>query len=457
MITNDNVHTVSVKVNNGSGILVHLTTGLYVLTAKHCLEEDKNSIKSYNNEINFDIGQIYLHDSQDIAFIEIKKSPIEILNVATTKNVHIDEEVKSYGFPSNGKDNGTPLSAKVSIWHETKSVQTELTYIGSNTNDTDAKVNIEGWSGSGLFKIDSNRLYLIGILVALADKDHTYQMIDCISLDVCLDVLEKNHLGTFISNINIDSRVVLFNNYREECEEYYCERDEDKNFISNLKVNNIWIFGESGKGKTALINRNLLQNKIEYLFCDLSPITIKSENDVLEEILSTIEDKFEITRDTNQKNIIKSIVGLLNSLENKKIVIVIDEMSIADKAVLKEVASSFLMLVTHYVNNREDRDLKFVVSTIAEPKDLFINAAKATDYFQYICCDGWDDYMNKLFDSLISVLELSVEENDRDFIIEQSNKSPRVLKNILRKMVVCENLNSANIKEIVQRTLEESL
>jgi DNA replication protein DnaC len=274
---------------------------------------------------------------------------------------------------------------------------------------------------------------------------------------MCCELIKENDLGEFQTGVNKDSKVILFTNYREECEEYYCERDEDKDFIKHLDVNNIWIFGKSGKGKTTLINRNLLYNKIEYLFCDMSPITIKSENDVLEDILSTIEDKFDITRDPNQKNIIKSIVSLLNSLKNKQIVIVIDEMSIADQTVLKEVASSFLMLVTHYVNKREDRNLKFVVSTISEPKDLLINAAKATDYFQYICCDNWDDHMNKLFDSLVSVLELYVVKEDRSFIIKESNKSPRVLKNILRKMVVCEDLNSTKIKEIVQRTLEESL
>ncbi len=456
MITNDTIQTVSVKVNNGSGVLITLTTGLFVLTAKHCLEIE-NNIQSYDDSISFNQEKIFSHRSEDLALIKIIDLSENINNVEVSDVVDIEQNVKSYGFPSKGDSDGMPLLGKISKWHETKSIKTDDTLVGSNTDDVEAKVNIDGWSGSGLFKVDNQKLYLIGILVSLTDKDHTYKTIHCIPIDICYELIRENDLGEFKINVNKDAKVVLFNNYREECEEYYCERDEDKIFISHLQVNNIWIFGKSGKGKTTLINRNLLHNKIEYLFCDMSPITIKSENDVLEDILSTIEDKFDITRNPNQKNIIKSIVSLLNSLENKQIVIVIDEMSIADQTVLKEVASSFLMLVTHYVNKREDRDLKFVVSTIVEPKDLLINAAKATDYFQYICCDDWDDYMNKLFDSLVLVLELSVGEDDCNFIIEQSNKSPRVLKNILRKMVVCGNLNSANIKEIVQITLEESL
>jgi len=456
MITNDTIQTVSVKVNNGSGVLITLTTGLFVLTAKHCLDE-KNNIESYNNDISFKQEEIYPHQSEDLALIKIIDFPEGINSVEISHAVDIDQNVKSYGFPSKGDKDGMPLLGKVSKWHETKSIKTDDALIGSNTGDVEAKVNIEGWSGSGLFKVDNQKLYLIGILVSLTDKEHTYKTIHCIPIDMCYELIKENDLGEFQTGVNKDSKVVLFTNYREECEEYYCERDEDKDFIKHLDVNNIWIFGKSGKGKTTLINRNLLYNKIEYLFCDMSPITIKSENDVLEDILSTIEDKFDITRDPNQKNIIKSIVSLLNSLKNKQIVIVIDEMSIADQTVLKEVASSFLMLVTHYVNKREDRNLKFVVSTISEPKDLLINAAKATDYFQYICCDNWDDHMNKLFDSLVSVLELYVVKEDRSFIIKESNKSPRVLKNILRKMVVCEDLNSTKIKEIVQRTLEESL
>lgn len=456
MITNDTIHTVSVKVNNGSGVLITLTTGLFVLTAKHCLVEE-NNIESHDDSISFNQEEIYPHQSEDLALIKITDCPNSINNVEISDVVDIEQDVKSYGFPSKGDSDGMPLLGKVSKWHETKSIKTDDTLVGSNTDDVEAKVNIDGWSGSGLFKVDNQKLYLIGILVSLTDKDHTYKTIHCVPIGSCSELIKQNNLGEFRTNVNRDTTVVLFNNYREECEEYYCERDKDTDFINHLQVNNIWIFGKSGKGKTTLINRNLLHNRIEYLFCDMSPITIESENDVLEDILSTIEDKFDINRDPNQNNIIKSIVNLLNNLENKKIVIVIDEMSIIDQTVLKRVASSFLKLVSHYANKRDDRDLKFVVSTIAEPKGLLTNAAKATDYFQYICCDNWDDYINKLFDSLTLALELTVEENDRDFIIEQSNKSPRILKTILRKMVLCDELKSANIKEIVQRTLVESL
>lgn len=456
MITNETIQTVAVKVNNGSGVLISLTTGLFVLTAKHCLKKD-NSIKSYNDGIQYQQGEIFSHKSEDMTLIQIIDSHDSTSNVEITEVVAIDQEVKSYGFPSKGDSDGMPLIGKVSKWHDTKSIKTEDTFVGSNIDDVEAKVNIDGWSGSGLFKVDNQKLYLIGILVSLTDKDHTYKTIHCVPIGSCSELMKQNDLGEFKTNVNRDATVVLFNNYREECEEYYCERDEDTDFINHLQVNNIWIFGKSGKGKTTLINRNLLHNRIEYLFCDMSPITIESENDVLEDILLEIEDKFEVTRDAKQRNIIKEIVSLLNSLENKNIVIVIDEMSIEDKDILKKIASSFLKLVSHYVNNREDRDLKFVVSTISEPKDLLINSGKATDYFQYICCDDWDDYMSKLFDSLVLGLDLNVEEGDRNFIIGQSNKSPRILKNILRKMVLCKELNSANIKDIVHRTLEESL
>ena len=96
----------------------------------------------------------------------------------------------------------------------------------------------------------------------------------CIFTDHFLPPSKKITTGQESPNI------VIFNNYLPINESYYQERPEDVCFIETLKISNLWVYGDSGKGKTVLITRNLIKNKKEYLFCDLSPFTITKSKDI---------------------------------------------------------------------------------------------------------------------------------------------------------------------------------
>ena len=457
MITKNNIHDIAIRVNNGSGILVHLTEGYFVITARHCLN-DTNELKNFNSKCTYETGEVYYHKNKkdnDIALIEVTNINF-VIQSTISKEINVDDKIKAYGFPYKGDQDGMPLSGKVIKWHETKSIETENPYIGSNTEDIKGIENIRGWSGSGLYKEENNRLFLIGILASLTDKEHTYKSINCVSIETILETIKFNNLGDFKSNEEINPKLALFNVYLEENEPFYIKRLEDNTFIKGLFVNNLWIFGKSGKGKTTLINRNLLFNKIDYLFCDLSPITIKSENDIFKEILTTAEDKFNCEKKENNPNIIKTITNLLNESNVIKIVIVIDEMSISDSVLFKQIADALLRLVMYYTNSGTGKDLRFVISTRTNPKELLEDFPKANDYFQYICCDNWDDYIKSLLDTLCTALNLIILGNDKDFIIDNCEKSPRILKKILKNLLVSNFPDENCLKEVVKKSLDES-
>lgn len=253
---------------------------------------------------------------------------------------------------------------------------------------------------------------------------------------------------------DIKPSTVLFNNYSQKNEPFYLNRDSDSEFNKSLEISNIWLFGKSGVGKTALINRNLIQNKIEYCFCDLSPINITKVEDVLNEILVTIEDKFDLGRDNSNTNILKQISQILCRASSSKTIIVIDELSVSDNSTLKDIASSFIQLVTHYSNQAENNELKFVVSTISDPKDIIQNKSKASGYFQYICCDSWDKYSSQLFDILAQALNIQLEDS-KSIILEESKNSPRTLKNIFQKIVVYNDSSEKSINKAIKLTQAE--
>lgn len=252
----------------------------------------------------------------------------------------------------------------------------------------------------------------------------------------------------------INPKVVLFNNYSKESELFYFERAVDKEFIGSLKISNLWVFGDSGFGKTALVNRNLTKSEIDYCFCDLSPVNITNAEQVIEEILCKAEETFEMERNSLIPNKIKQLTQLLCKTGKRKIIIVIDELSVTEDTILKDIARSLMNLVIHYSNSTNEEGLKFVVSTISNPKDIIENKSKASEYFQYINCNDWSRDIENLFEILTISLNISIPEH-KSRILKSCEDSPRILKSIFRKILSLEKLDTATIEKAIQTTTSE--
>ena len=127
----DSLREVAVKVNNGSGVLVKLDNKSYVITAIHCINETgDNTILSADESIKYKVEGMGDYPSFEM-----------------TSNVNSNDKVEAYGFPTKQR-RGEPLSGSISQWNsDITTIKTELTYIGSNNDDEEARNNIEGWSG----------------------------------------------------------------------------------------------------------------------------------------------------------------------------------------------------------------------------------------------------------------------------------------------------------------------
>lgn len=301
---------------------------------------------------------------------------------------------------------------------------------------------------------DANFITLVNgnELIDLLKENNLYNQIFKID-----DSLKINDIYNAVvpKKINIplgtNPKIVLFNNYTKVCDPFYCEREIDNQFINSLKINNIWVFGSSGIGKTALVNRNLTKNNVEYCFCDLSPINIVDSQQVIEEILCKVEEKFDLERNSKIDNPIKQLTLLLCHTQKKEIIIVIDELSVKDSNILKNIASDLIKLVIHYSNSTTEDSLKFVVSTISNPIDIIDNSSKASEHFQYIDCNDWNKDIENLFNILSTSLNINLQSH-KNIILDSSQNSPRILKSIFRKLVVLDNLNFETINNAIKTT-----
>lgn len=255
-------------------------------------------------------------------------------------------------------------------------------------------------------------------------------------------------------NKNVNS--ILWNNYSLICDPFYLEREIDREFINAIKHFNIWLYGKSGYGKTALINRNLLKNSIDICFCDLSPISVNCKEDVLNEILLNFEDKFCVRRNESERNLVKQICQILVAESSRNIVIVIDELSVSDNAILTSISDSLLQLVIYFNNQETDYELKFVISTIPSPKEIISNKSKASETFIFMCCDNWRADGLVLFDLLSTSLDVKAE-SFKDEILKRANYSPRIMKNIFKKIIVSGDKGVEGIKRAIKLVIDETV
>jgi len=388
--------------------------------------------------------QLVEHDEAlDIAILSVESEPIAEFISASSTNTSLKLPIHVCGYPLEKGGKHAIMDTTISNLYD--SIITENHSFEIKQIET--VNNYKGMSGSPIL----TNGYVIGVLLVQQGGTSLY----CISIS---DIFEKNeHIKQHLKIASPGkTKHILFNHYTKESEPFYCERTQDLEFEKSLNINNLWVFGKSGAGKTAIINRNLTKNNIEYCYCDFGPIDIKNEQDVLEEILECIEDKFDGNRLSSEKNKIKQINRLLCEAKISKVVVVIDELGVDDEAILKKIADTLMKLVSYVTRHYKTDGLMFAVSTIGSPNGLLKNARKANDYFQFLCCDSWDENLSELFDLICLNLQISIEFMKPE-IIAKADQSPRLLKSIIKNIVSVEMINEKSINIAISKSLNEAV
>ncbi|MGL5706312.1 MAG: AAA family ATPase [Tannerellaceae bacterium] len=243
-------------------------------------------------------------------------------------------------------------------------------------------------------------------------------------------------------------RSVLFNNYSKDVDEFYLVRDIDSTFLANFKSANLWIYGSSGIGKTALINRNLIKNSVEYIYCDFSPIDISCSDDILNEIISNIIEKYNLEFPGQSSNLIKDVSNLLSAIKINNIVIVIDELSIRDSMMLRNITEQLIRLINFHCNKSGQNQIRFIASTINKPIFDESYAGKLLEHFEIIEVTNWNDDLKDLLILLENHLDITTNDSIKSIILTNSKSSPRLLKKILRKLHTLGTINERNVEDI---------
>ncbi|ETR72684.1 MAG: hypothetical protein OMM_01530 [Candidatus Magnetoglobus multicellularis str. Araruama] len=189
----------------------------------------------------------------------------------------------------------------------------------------------------------------------------------------------------------------------------------------------------------------------------MSSITIKCVEQIFNEIIFEIKEKFSCDSPPEDTNHIRSIAKMLSSCKiNEQFIIVIDELSISDVDLLKRFAESIVGLITFYNNSYKNKYIRFIVSTISEPKDIIKNKQKASEYFAYLNSNYWQNSIEKLYDTIIIHLNLKISLKNKQLILKQTDDNPRLLKYLIRKILLHCNFEDDEIQKVVIKAIGES-
>ncbi|QUM90560.1 trypsin-like peptidase domain-containing protein [Moritella sp. 36] len=150
----------SVKVNNGSGVLIQpmSTTYAYVLTAKHCLKVDKDDLTSNfiskHELFSFDgkeipVLDVICHDTRDIAILIVgQKSECELM--INSDSLVVNDQVFLCGYPDDRR--GTSQEYSAFIYNFTY-MSGEFAVLSPEAAGVGYS-NVSGFSGGGIFTLD---------------------------------------------------------------------------------------------------------------------------------------------------------------------------------------------------------------------------------------------------------------------------------------------------------------
>lgn len=258
--------------------------------------------------------------------------------------------------------------------------------------------------------------------------------------------------------IKTENKDVLFEIYKNDNAPYFLYREVDRDVESYLSSHSLWIYGDSGVGKSTSISHALLSQGRQVLLINMAGIP---ENSTLEEIFEWIYN--EVVGVVGESSIapgsyqlsIKKIIEMLDThYAGQSVYVLVEEIPFSGES-FRNFVYSFSSLVVSDKLTGKFADVHFVLSSIDNPT-LHVpkSLQKIKSMMKFLRFDLWtEEECNSLIDLISRNISIPHISNRADMITRCGNL-PRPIKSILREVYhtgLTKELDVDTIKNILNR------
>lgn len=230
---------------------------------------------------------------------------------------------------------------------------------------------------------------------------------------------------------------VLFEIYRGEFAQYYLRREIDKLVESYLLNHSLWIYGESGTGKSTSILNALHTMGKERIIVNMAGI---NPNSSLDEIFKWIHtDVANVVGESfiappNHHLCIRSIISLLDKhYADKEVYVLVEEIPFTGDA-WKDFIASFSSLVVSDKLTGQSASVHFVLSSIDNPLPLIPDyLQKIKSMVKFLQFSQWTNEECIALIDLIRKYITIPKIKDTAALISQCSNLPRPIKQVFRE------------------------
>lgn len=255
---------------------------------------------------------------------------------------------------------------------------------------------------------------------------------------------------------------VLFDRYDNTKEIYYLNREIDNTIIANLKLYSMWVYGKSGRGKSNIVLRNIINENSDYIIVSLANCIGLSIDDFFKEIFielsERLEPKVKIHENVNFQQSVKDIIAILDrNYKDKEVFIVIDEIPLGNDENCKVFTDKICSLFISNSMYSNCTQIKYVLSSIYSPINHISDFnQKIYETVKFIEINDWElpDCSN-LVNLIEEKLELNIQKVVKNEIITSSYGSPRFIKKAFKNSFALGGLKTENYKKVIEETKRE--
>lgn len=240
------------------------------------------------------------------------------------------------------------------------------------------------------------------------------------------------------SDMHLDK--VFFMSYEKSCADYYLIRKADNELIKHILTKHIWVYGETGIGKSELLRRALVENNVEYIYIDLSLCDHRKVDTMFLTMYETIAECMDVTpqNDMNYQSVVKNICKLINEYQGKpKVCLFIEEIPFEEESEgFREFVDKISKMIIYMTNNLYENKVIMVLSSIARPvKAMEVYRDKIKNTIHFVGMEKWN------MDECVSLVKLLSETTSLRWestelmseFVKNADFSPRRIKSGLKE------------------------